>query len=48
MNDAKRERISEGLSGAESTKWLQFYHAESERLLSLTSKVPSLSNTLRF
>lgn len=48
MNDAEYEQISEELSGAESTKWPRFYHAESKRLLGLISKDSSLSNTLGF
>lgn len=48
VNDAECEQISEELSGAESTKWLRFYHAESKRLLGLISKDSSLSNTLGF
>lgn len=48
MNDAKCEQIAEELSGAESTKWPQFCHAESKRLLGLISKDPSLSNTKGF
>ena len=38
MNDIKCEQISEELSGAESTKWPPFSHAESMRLLDLVLK----------
>lgn len=38
MNDVKCEQISEELSGAESTEWPPFYHAESMRLLDLVLK----------
>lgn len=48
VNDAECKQISKELSGAESTHWPQFYHAESERLLGLVSKGPLLSNTLGF
>lgn len=46
VNDVKWEQISEELSGAGSTKWPQFYHAESKKLLGLLSKDPSFCNIL--